>query len=95
MEGAVTCGLQVDTPLDISAKERFQKYRGLKSFRSSPWAKNEDLPIGYGRIIDVSNLKVIFCLVQMHSFDIIINSEVVLYQKQLFCGDMSLAFRFL
>ncbi|CDJ67748.1 DUF663 domain-containing protein, related [Eimeria necatrix] len=48
---------QVDTPLNISAKERFQKYRGLKSFRSSPWAKNEDLPIGYGRIIDVSNLK--------------------------------------
>mmetsp|Transcript_16788 Transcript_16788/g.44185 ORF Transcript_16788/g.44185 Transcript_16788/m.44185 type:complete len:459 (-) Transcript_16788:548-1924(-) len=41
---------EVDTPIDSAARERFARYRGLKSFRSSPWHPQENLPAEYGRI---------------------------------------------
>lgn len=41
---------EVDTPLDMAARIRFQRYRGLKSFRASPWDAMENLPLNYSRI---------------------------------------------
>lgn len=61
---------EVDTPTDAPARIRFQKwvgshiftegfrYRGLKSFRSSPWNPKENLPAEYGKIFQFKNYHV-------------------------------------
>ena len=39
--------MQVDVPVDQPARVRFQKFRGLKSLRTSTWDPYEDLPVAY------------------------------------------------
>eukprot|EP00392_Amoebophrya_sp_AT5.2_P007655 g7670.t1 len=49
---------EVDTPLPpAEAKVRFQKYRGLRSLKTSPWDRYEDLPLEYSRIWEFDGFK--------------------------------------
>jgi hypothetical protein len=46
---------EVDTPRHIPARTRFQRYRGLKSFRTSPWDPYENLPVEYAKVFQFEN----------------------------------------
>lgn len=48
---------EVDTPTHVPARERFARYRGLKSFRTSPWDPKESLPPEYGRIYQLDGFR--------------------------------------
>jgi pre-rRNA-processing protein TSR1 len=41
---------EVDTPENVPARERFQKYRGLKSMRNGNWDPYEELPAEFSQI---------------------------------------------
>lgn len=49
---------EVDTPLEIPARERFARYRGLKSFRTSAWDPYENLPRDYARCFMFQDYKI-------------------------------------
>ena len=47
---------EVDTPETMTARVRFQKYRGLKSLRSGNWDPYEELPVEYSQIHEFQDM---------------------------------------
>jgi pre-rRNA-processing protein TSR1 len=47
---------EVEVPRDQPTKTRFQKYRGLTSFKQSAWDAFEELPLEYARIYQFENM---------------------------------------
>ena len=47
----------MDTPKEVPARVRFQKYRGLASFRGSSWDPQENLPPEYARCFQFANFE--------------------------------------
>lgn len=48
---------EIDTPRDVPARTRFQRYRGMRSYRTSPWDPYENLPRDYARIFQFEDFK--------------------------------------
>lgn len=48
---------EIDTPKDVPARVRFQRFRGMRSFRTSPWDPFENLPRDYARIFQFEDFK--------------------------------------
>lgn len=48
---------EVDTPLDITARERFNLYRGVDSLRNCSWDPYENLPAHYAKIFRFQNFQ--------------------------------------
>ncbi|ORC86537.1 uncharacterized protein TM35_000271270 [Trypanosoma theileri] len=46
----------VDTPINLPARQRFAKYRGLKSFQTGKWDPAENLPSHYAYIYKLQGL---------------------------------------
>ena len=48
---------EVDTPINVRAKDEFCEYRGLQNFWKDKWDKFESLPLQYSQIFNINDWK--------------------------------------
>ncbi len=77
---------EVEAPQDIPARERFQKYRGLDSFRTAAWDPRENLPPEYSRIFQIPNYahfvrRTTRSAIEAENLPVPFGTEVVLYMR--------------
>lgn len=58
---------EVDTPIDVPARQRFARYRGLESMYTSYWDPYEDLPEDYARLFQFDDFSKTRKRVESHS----------------------------
>lgn len=76
---------EVDTPLNVPARDRFHKYRGLESFRTSPWDVKENLPKDYARIYQFANFDRTKRLILKYNTDVNDGAWVAISIELIFC----------
>lgn len=73
---------EVDIPINMAAKTRFARYRGLKSLRTSAWDPKESLPTDYSRLFQFED----FAMVQRRTIERGRNAEQAIraeYRRKL------------
>lgn len=58
---------EVDTPMDVPARQRFARYRGLESMYTTYWDPYEDLPEDYARLFQFDDFSKTRKRVESHS----------------------------
>jgi len=74
---------EVETPMDTPARERFARYRGLKSFNKSEWDVKENLPLEYSQIVQVDNFPHLVRVIKQNSEGVAANQRVTVVLRNV------------